>query len=43
LAVRQVLRITSLESLFEMSELECNEQTLGPQIGLELMPRTEPV
>ena len=41
LAVRQVLRVTSLESLFEMSQSECNEQTLGPQIELELMLRTE--
>jgi anti-anti-sigma factor len=41
LAVRQVLRVTSLESLFEMSESECNQQLLGPQIELELMPRRE--
>ena len=42
LAVRQVLRVTSLDSLFEISESECNEQTLGPRIELELMLRTKP-
>jgi anti-anti-sigma factor len=41
LAVRQVLRVTSLDSLFEISESECNEQTLGPRIELELMLRTK--
>ena len=41
LAVHHVLRVTSLESLFEMSESECNEQTPGPRIELELMLRTK--
>jgi anti-anti-sigma factor len=43
LAVRQVLRLTSLDSVFEISESECREETMGlePQIGLELVLRPE--
>jgi anti-anti-sigma regulatory factor len=29
LAVRQVLRLTSLDSVFEISESECSEETVG--------------
>ena len=38
LAVRQVLSLTSLHSVFEISESECREETMGlePQIGSEL-------
>ena len=43
LAVRQVLGLTSLDSVFEISESECGEETMGlePQIGLELTVRPE--
>ncbi len=43
LPARQVLRLTSLDSVFEISEPESREETMGlkPQIGLELMPRPE--
>jgi anti-anti-sigma factor len=43
LAVRQVLRLTSLDSVFEITESECREQTMGleAQIRLELMLRRE--
>src|SRR5712664_3506842 len=39
----QVLRLTSLDSVFEISEPESREGTMGlkPQIGLELRPRPE--
>jgi anti-anti-sigma factor len=39
LAMRQVLRLTSLDSVFEISGSECRQETMGvePQIGLELM------
>src|SRR6266853_3249928 len=41
MAVRQVLRLTTLDSIFEISESECTEETMGlaPQIGLELTLR----
>jgi len=43
LVVRQILRLTSLDSVFEISELECRKETMGqePQIGSELMLRPE--
>ena len=43
LAVRQVLRLTSLDSVFEISEWECTSETMGlePQIGSELTLRPE--
>jgi anti-anti-sigma factor len=43
LAVRQVLRLASLDSVFETSESECREETMGleAQIGLELMRQPE--
>src|ERR1700675_4832632 len=43
LAVRQVLTLTSLDSVFEISELECGKEKMGqePQIGLEPMLRPE--
>ncbi len=43
MAVRQVLRLTTLDSIFEISESECTEETMGlaPQIGLELTLRPE--
>lgn len=43
LAVHHVLRLTSLDSVFEISESECTEETMGlkSQIGLELRLRQE--
>jgi len=41
LAVRQVLRLTSLDSVFEISESECKEETMGlePQKAEPIWPQ----
>jgi anti-anti-sigma factor len=41
LAVRQVLRLTSLDSLFEISASQCREETteLGPQKAERIRPQ----
>ncbi len=43
LAVRRVLSLAGLDSVFEISESECREETMGlePQIGSEPMRRPE--
>ena len=41
LALRQVLRLTSLDSVFEISESECKEETMGlePQKAEPIWPQ----